>query len=793
MSALRRVIGAGVRRRRVQTVAVALVSAAAVTASVLGAGLLVASRSPFDTGFTAQHGAHLSVVADPQTVTPAQLAASRTAPGVTDAAGPYPVLTLSFTSTGASAPSTAPVAADAGPMRLPPLTIVGRGEPGGGVDRVELVDGRWPTGPDEIVVAHGAVRIPLHVRLVAPGGSALTVVGIARSMSATAAAWVLPSALDALTGPGATREYQMLYRFAAAGTAAEVDAGRAAVEATLPPGAVTGARSWLDVRQRAVADAAVFVPFLAAFAVLALVMAVLIVGTVIAGAVASATRRIGVLKALGATPAGVVRAFVAQALVPSVAGALAGTVAGNLLALPVLAETAQVYGSANTTIAWWVTLVVPGGILAVVAVTAWAASLRAARLRTVDALAVGRGAGTTGGRSAAPARAAGRLAARLPVSRPVGLGAVRPFTRPVRAAAILLAIAAGTASVTFALGLGNSLIRIQTAVEQNTADVVIEIPPEETPAGAADGTQEPDPVAVLATIAAQDGTRAAYGLAQAPVAVAGLTDPVGVNVFTGNPTWDGFEMVSGRWFAGPGEAVAGAAFLRATGARVGDTVTVHADGMPVRLRIVGEVFDTGIAVFTGADTMGPALPRLRPHEYRVALTAGTEPGGYAQRLTTALRPHGVAAYPSGTRLDPLLVVVQGLTATLSLLLVAVATLGVFNMLVLDLRERVHDLAVHKALGMTPRQTIAMVVASVTGVGLLGGLIGVPVGVAVQHLVVPAMAAGGGLHLPDAFVDVYGPATLAPLTLGGLVIALLGALLPAGWAARTRTAVALRTE
>lgn len=70
-------------------------------------------------------------------------------------------------------------------------------------------------------------------------------------------------------------------------------------------------------------------------------------------------------------------------------------------------------------------------------------------------------------------------------------------------------------------------------------------------------------------------------------------------------------------------------------------------------------------------------------------------------------------------------------------LVAVAALGVFNILVLDLRERVHDLAVHKALGMTPQQTIAMVVASVTGVGLLG----VPVGVAVQDLVVPAMAAG----------------------------------------------------
>jgi putative ABC transport system permease protein len=440
---------------------------------------------------------------------------------------------------------------------------------------------------------------------------------------------------------------------------------------------------------------------------------------------------------------------------------------------------------------------VPAGILAVVAVTAWVASLRAARLRTVDALTVGRGAETAGGRYAALARAAGRVAARLPVSRPVGLGAVRPFARPVRAAAILLAIAAGTASVTFALGLGSSLIRIQTAIEQNTADVVVEVPPDEVSAGrgadAGGGTRPPDPAAVLATISAQDGTRAAYGLAQTPVAVAGLTDPVGVTAFTGDATWDGFEMVSGRWFTGPGEAVAGEAFLRATGARVGDTVTVQAEGTPVRLRIVGQVFDSGTTVLTGADTVAAALPHLRPHEYRIALTDGTDPAGYAQRLSTALDPLGLSASPNQTEVDTQLHVVQGLTATLTLLLVAVAALGVFNMLVLDLRDRVHDLGVHKALGMTPRQTIAMVVASVTGVGLLGGLIGVPVGVAVQHLVVPAMAAGGGLRLPDSFVDVYGPTTLVPLALGGLVIALLGALLPAGWAARTRTAVALRTE
>ncbi|GHJ12924.1 hypothetical protein TPA0908_09190 [Micromonospora sp. AKA38] len=53
------------------------------------------------------------------------------------------------------------------------------------------------------------------------------------------------------------------------------------------------------------------------------------------------------------------------------------------------------------------------------------------------------------------------------------------------------------------------------------------------------------------------------------------------------------------------------------------------------------------------------------------------------------------------------------------------------------------------------------------------------------------AANGGLHLPQPLLDVYGPVALAALALGGPVTALLGALLPAGWAARTATA--LRTE
>ena len=48
-----------------------------------------------------------------------------------------------------------------------------------------------------------------------------------------------------------------------------------------------------------------------------------------------------------------------------------------------------------------------------------------------------------------------------------------------------------------------------------------------------------------------------------------------------------------------------------------------------------------------------------------------------------------------------------------------------NTVVLHIRDRVHDLGVLKAVGMTPRQMVTMVLCSVAGIGLLAGVLGVP--------------------------------------------------------------------
>jgi putative ABC transport system permease protein len=785
MSALARVVRAGVGRRRVQTVVVGLVVMVAVTSAVLGGSLMVASQGPFDRAFVQQRGAHLTAQFNAAGVTEAQLAASASAAGVAASEGPFPSAQLSLTG-----PRGNPV---------PPANIVARADAGGTVDQVSVVEGRWATGPGEIVLASGGrLRLPPDVVGQqwkvpdAPGSPSVTVVGIGRSVSQTADAWTTPAQLAAWTAPGGPRTYQMLYRFTAAGTAEQVQTGRTAVEASVPAGALASAVSWLDVRREATGETILLVPFLIAFGALGVVMAVLIIGNVIAGAVSTATHRIGILKALGFTPAQVVRAYVGQALIPATVGAALGAVAGNLLTVPILARTNRIYGTSDSGVELWVDAVVVGGALAVVAVTALAASARAGWLRSVDALAVGRTPRPGRGQWAA------RLTSRLPVSRPLTLGLAHPFARPVRAVSIVAAIAFGAAAVTFAVGLGTSLNRVQEV--EDIADVQVGTPRKFQQGGPPPGPQGPqpfdDPAAIEEVIAAQAGTGGYMGVARSEITAVGITGELEAVAVTGPDSAGYFLMVSGTWLTGPGQIVVSTPFLTAAGKQVGDSVVLNDNGVDITVTIVGEVFNTdsdGMQVLTDIATLRAAEPELAPSTYYVTVRPGTAAGAYARALTAALDPVGAVADPLNHDPDEMVIIINSLTGLLSLMLMVVAGLGVMNTVVLETRERVHDLGVHKALGMTPRQTTAMVIASVVVTGLVGGTVGTAVGVLLQRAVITEMASSVGFRLPDSVLDVYSPVELLFFGLAGLVIAVAGALLPAGWAARTRVAVALRAE
>jgi putative ABC transport system permease protein len=637
------------------------------------------------------------------------------------------------------------------------------------------------------------ILLPVGTELtLGTNGPAFKLVGFARSVSQTADAWVAPGQVAVLTHQV---DYQMLYRFGTAATTAQMTANRAAVASTVPAGSVTGSRSWLDVRLASHRNTALFVPFLVAFGLLGMVTSMLIVGNVVAAAVGAGTRRIGILKAIGFTPAEVTRAYVAQALVPAAIGTAAGVLAGTLLTFPVLSQTDTLYATATSGVSPLVDVIAIVGVLGLVAVTALLAALRAGRLRTVDALAVGRTPYPGRGRWAA------RFTGRLPLPRSISLGLARPFARPLRAAAMVAAIVFGASSVTFALGLGWSLNAVQRASQHDTAQVTVGLYPPPPAAGGdpatppRPGPMEPVDVApakVQAAIAAQPGTAGFYGTVTTEMAVAGVTGSTDVVSFTGDGRSSGYAMIAGRWFDRPGEAVVPTPFLATTGTRIGDAVTLtDQHGKGFRITIVGEVFDTAdMEVFTDAASVGgPA-----PDEYHVNVADGTDVDKYLSTLNTALAPLGIAAdRNSGGGTDAVIVVVDSLTSLLTLMLLVIAALGVLNAVVLDTRERVHDLGVHKALGMTPKQTSAMVVASVVVVGVAGGVLGVPLGLLLHSIVIPAMGRTAGTHLPTVVLNVFQPVDLILLGLGGLAIAVAGALLPAGWAARIRTATALRTE
>jgi putative ABC transport system permease protein len=762
-----------------------------VAASVLAGGLLVASDGPFDHAFAAQRGAHLTAQFDGTRTTRAQLATTTHGAGVTAWAGPFSVVS--------ARPST--VAATAGVpagLGLSPLTIVGRPSAGGPVDDVTLLTGRWATGPGQLVLAADVEGVPPlrvgdRLRFPAlPGGPTLTVVGTARSVSRTADAWVAPAQIPGLTAPGTTAGYEMLYRFAAAGTDAQIEADRAAIAAAVPGGALTGAQSYLAARLVANGNTAAFVPFVAAFGVLGLALSALIIWIVISGAVGAAIRRIGVLKALGFTPGQVARAYVWQALLPASVGVVVGVVCGNLAAAPVLREQADAYDGVAPGIPGWLDLAVAATMLAIVAGAALGPALRAARLGTIEAISAGRAD------RAGQARRAHRLAGRLALPRALSLGLAQPFARPARSAVLAAAIGLGVIGVTFAVGLGVTLGDIQRHGNPDDTGRVVVGPARPDKAADDEGAAPPalpDLAAVSKQIAAQPGTRRFYGVATADASVAGLAGAVEIDAYEGDSSWAAYQMISGSWLRGPGEAVVGTRFLRAAGVKVGDTVTVTNQGRATRLRIVGEALNLrhdGMNLMTTTSSVGGLGLDPRFTEFHVDLRPGTDLATYLNTLNGLIGP-GAEARAHLSHASTVILTMETLITMLTLGLAVVAALGVLNTLLLDTRERVHDLGVYKALGMTPRQTIGMVVTSVAGLGLLAGLVGVPAGIALHHVVVPMMGHAVGTGIPPADIAVFRPGVAVLLALGGLLIAVAGALAPATWAARTRTVTALRAE
>ncbi|MEV0170228.1 FtsX-like permease family protein [Streptomyces sp. NPDC050803] len=770
MRAVWRAARAAVRRRRLQTVVIALVTLTSTVALVVALGLLDAASAPFDKAFGKQRGPHVVAAFDPAAVSDDRLSRAADRPGVEAVAGPFAQASVELNSRSMEFGLGAEI------------TVVGRAEPGGPVDRLDVWAGRWATRPGEIVVNRNADWLPddLGKKIEIPSGPTLTVVGFAADLSRTADAWVAPEQIEALH----PRTTQMLFRFDDAGSEDRLRAELAAVTDGLPADALTASRSYLTLKEQVSSSARAYTPYLMAFGILGIAVAVLIIGNVVSGAVISGFRHIGVLKALGFTPGQVVAVYLTMISVPAVLGCALGTALGNALARPFFefvfsGPDAGVFHD-SVSVAPWVNAVTLLGMPAVCVLAALAPAVRAHRMSAARAISAG--SAPRAGRALGLQR---RLAgSRLP--RALSLGAGLPFARPGRSALTLAAVVLGVTTVTFATGLATTMDRFGSA-GRDAYQVTVYMGKYK------DGKElrpEHSDRQLQSLLAELPGASEVTARADIEARMAGSVNQVMIEAHRGDRIGLDSVLTEGRWTRGPGEIVAGSAFLRQNGVRVGDRLRLEKGDRAEKVQVVGEYMASDARmVVVDWSTFTTLAPREKPIAYHVKLDDGTDPAAYARAAADA--DSGVNPVPRGP--NTVTQTIIGSATALTLMLALVSGLGVFNTVVLNTRDRRRDLGMLKSIGMTPRQVTTMTVTSMAVLGAVGSLLGVPLGMAGYELVVPRMADAVDITLPPYMTDVWQAPSLAGLAFAGLAIAVLGALVPARRAARLTVAEVLRSE
>jgi len=830
-----RTASGGIFRHKVQAFvlfSVLLISAASAT---LGLGLMVASDAPFTHAFAAQNGADITLAVNTDKATAAQVAASEHASGVTAANGPFSLVSVPFDFQG---------------QPWGTIPIVGRSAATGPVDTVDLSAGHWPDGPGQMVLdarpgviggPAGPVQIGSTFQATTlPGEPALTVVGFATSITHSAMAWVSPGQATTLqgllstvaaecahgtapasaecsalanassgnSGPGtpsatsatpvgqsATTQAppveQVLYRFSSAATQAQISADIKALSADIPAAAIVNTGNWLTMQSQNDTTSSIMEPFVIAFALIGLIMAVLIVFNVVSGAVVAQYQRIGVLKSLGMTPSQVITVYLNRVGWPALIGCVIGVALGDLLSVPIMTKTAGAYGVGHQSVAPWVLLVVPLGMLVLTMLSAFGPALQAGRLSATEAIAAGRAPKSGHG------YLAHRLLSKMSLPRPVTLGLAAPFARPGRTMVTLFAIAFGACAVIFAVGLSTSLDRVQVANSQsNTIQVQVQPGGNGSPAGP--GQQYPSQAqdsAVTTALAATPGAVHTDVQYYNQVTDPAVAEKVNANVFTGDATWQGWTMIAGHWLTGPGQIVVDTEFLTDSGLAVGDTTTINTGTSTVSVQIVGEYFNPSKQpnIWASASTLPGIDTVANLNEWNIGLKPGTSTSAYISSVNKALgnsSPWAAFGQQGGGQFFAIASALIGLLA----LMVAVASgLGVLNTVLMTTRDKVHDLGVFKAIGMRPGQVLAMVCCWVLAPAIIAAVLAAPAAVELNTVTLHSMARAANTGVPGSLTAVFPIVRLILLSLAALVIAAIGALLPGSWAARARPAVALRTE
>ncbi|MGW5487046.1 ABC transporter permease [Streptosporangium sandarakinum] len=749
-------IRADLRARRGQALLTVLAVAGIVTALIVSVTLLEDGTNPWRGLFTESRGAHVWIhTGDAPDVT----ALSRL-PGVAEVAGPYRTAPVTLTLEGKKSP-----VALRGMEARPPAVAT------------PLVrQGRWlrPGDTDGVVVERSfaealGLRIGASFPVTALNGAShpLTVVGLADTADqgfypewTPGLAWTLTSTL-ARVEPALGRSESV--------TGLRLVDG----EDTLPAvhGAVTllndqirRMSTWREVRAAMELDNRLLGLLLALFGVTGLVAAALAVANAVGGRVLTQTRDIATLKSLGYTRGQIFGLLTVEHGALGLLGIACGLVCGQLVAFFALDGVPLLPPSPLPL------LLIILGTAAVVVVAAALPAWRGGRTPPLPAVP----AAPPRGRLSRMARLA--LLVRLPPA--LVLGTRDAFTRRTPALLSIFGLAVPMMMITIGLGCWATLDDFLRHPERVGQAAALVVHPDKLPA---------EEAARLA--AADPQVRAVYPGAEVSALEPEQTRTVLARALGTSAEPYPFQVAEGRMFAARGEALAGQGLLDLLGVKIGDRVRMTVGGTPLIVHIVGRVVEPdqdGEVLSLGMDTLA-AKDAVPPQFYSLVLEPGADPAAVRARLLAASgeKLEVARVVNPAERLSVIRVVIVALIVVLSLL-------GLANLLTasaLGLRDHALDLAVLKAMGLTPRQVAATLV---TGTGLLvvlGVVAGAAAGVSVVTGLVDLQGHTSGVGA--GIGRAPSPLTLTVAVAVAVGAALLVALIPARRAARAQVPVTAR--
>jgi putative ABC transport system permease protein len=368
-----RLVRGDIEHRPIQSLLLVAMIAATTATLTLSLALQGASDSPFARTRAATSGPDVAGLFQPgfhgTAGTLKQFLALRDSPGVIASSGPFPVSELELAARG----------------HVVRVHAEGRDSDRASVDHPLLTAGRWTT-PAGIVIERNfadalGVQIGDTVRL---GGRPLTVRGIAVTAAMATSdplVWVDPSTLIALANHNQPMWYALNLKLSDPADAP------AFANARNTPNAAWLLQAWPGIRaddSTAISDEQ---QVLEMGSLLLAIIAVAGIAVMVGGRMAEQTRRVGLLKAVGATPRLVAVVLMAQNLLLAAAGTVAGLVTGRLVAPTLTRPSASLLGSAGSPALSVTTVLLAAALAAVVAVAATGLpALHGARTSTVRAL-----------------------------------------------------------------------------------------------------------------------------------------------------------------------------------------------------------------------------------------------------------------------------------------------------------------------------------------------------------------------------------------------------------------------